>query len=143
MTYNQIVTEIRTLLTSHPMIKSVRFATPSEWLGWEQQPTFPVVSYSISNGSYGLGRELIYSIQFWFLDKSGVEGEFETDVISDMHGIANDIVLALRQNELLTIDDTINWSGISEKFEDYLSGVNFTINISTLGEFNNCDFPTI
>lgn len=142
MTYNQIVTEIKTLLESHAMIHSVRFATPIEWLAWEGEPVLPVALFACNNGAMNVGRELTYSIQFWFLDKSGVEGEFETEVISDQHQIANDIVNSLRQNKDLSIDTQITWDAISEKFEDYLTGVNFTLNISTIGQFNACDFPT-
>jgi len=141
MTYNQIVNQVRTLLLTHPMINDVRFATPAEWLNWNNQPTFPVATYFISSGQLNKGRENVYSVQFWFLDKSGVEGEFETDVVSDQHQIANDIIMAYRQNKDLVIDDNITWNAISEKFEEYLSGVELTINISTTGKFNNCDFP--
>ena len=141
MTYNQIVNQVRTLLLTHPMINDVRFATPAEWLNWVNQPTFPVATYFISSGQLNKGRENVYSVQFWFLDKSGVEGEFETDVVSDQHQIANDIIMAYRQNKDLVIDDQITWNAISEKFEEYLSGVEFTMNISTTGKFNNCDFP--
>jgi hypothetical protein len=77
----------------------------------------------------------------WFLDKSGVEGEFEQEVISDQHSIANDIILALRRDMTISIDDNITWTAISEKFEDYLSGVTLTFNFQTNGEFSNCDFP--
>ena len=141
MTYNQIVNQIKALLQTHPMINDVRFATPAEWLNWDSQPTFPVATYYISSGQLNKGRENVYSVQFWFLDKSGIEGEFETDVVSDQHQIANDIIMAYRQNKDLIIDDQITWNAISEKFEEYLSGVELTINISTTGKFNNCDFP--
>lgn len=143
MTYNQIVNNIKSLLQSHPMIHEVRFATPTEWLGWDNHPLLPVASFSITNGFIKIGREITYNVQFWFLDKSGVEGEFETDVISDQHQIAFDIVSSLRQNTKFTIEDNIQWNAVSEKFEDYLSGVNLTFSISTLGEFNACDFPII
>lgn len=124
------------------MINDVRFATPAEWLNWDSQPTYPVATYMISSGQLNKGRDNVYSVQFWFLDKSGVEGEFETEVVSDQHQIANDIIMAYRQNKDLIIDDQISWNAISEKFEEYLSGVEFTMNISTKGEFNNCNFPS-
>lgn len=141
MTYNQIITKITDLLTSNPIIKSVRFSTPTEWIGYVSMPTFPVALFNINNGQINAGRDLVYTIQFWFLDKSGVEGEFEQEVISDQHQIANDIIMALRQDRTLSIDTNIRWDAISEKFEDYLSGVTLTFNISVTGQFNNCDFP--
>jgi hypothetical protein len=141
MTYNQIVTKIQALLQSHPMIKETRFASPVEWLGWNSQPLLPVASYVMDTGNFNVGRELIYQIQFWFIDKSGVEGEFQTEVVGNMHSVANDIVMALRQDRTISIDTSISWTAISEKFEDYLSGVTVTFNLTTVSEFNNCDFP--
>jgi len=141
MTYNEIKNYLQSLLETHPMINAVRFATPTEWLGWDEQPILPVTLFSINTGNLNAGREVTFQIQFWFLDKSGVEGEFETDVISDQHQIAGDIILSLRQNRLLVIDTNISWNAVSEKFEDYLSGVTLTFSISTIGEFSACDFP--
>lgn len=141
MTYNEIVNYLTSLLTSHAMINSVRFATPTEWLAWDEQPVLPVALFGINSGNINLGREITYQITIWYLDKSGVEGEFETDVISDQHQIAGDIIATIRQNRLLVIDDNITWNAVSEKFEDYLSGITMTFSISTKGEFNACDFP--
>jgi hypothetical protein len=141
MTYNQAVTEIETLLSSHKMIHEVRFASPTQWINFDSVPAFPVASYVINSGSINSGRELVYNIQFWFLDKSGVDGEFETEVTSNQHAIAYDIIASLRQDTRFVIDDQITWNAISEKFEDYLSGVELTINLSTIGAFGACDFP--
>jgi hypothetical protein len=49
--------------------------------------------------------------------------------------------MALRQDRTISVDTNIRWDAISEKFEDYLSGVTLTFNISATGQFNNCDFP--
>lgn len=141
MTYNQTVNYIQQVLESHPMISQAKYVTPTEWLNRDENPTFPFACFNIATGNFNLGRELIYTIQFWFLDKSGQEAEFETEVISDQHSIANDIVSKLRKDTTLTIDDSITWNAISEKFEDYISGVELTINISIVSEFDYCDFP--
>lgn len=143
MTYNQLIKKITTLLQSNAIIKTARNATPQEWLAYDEMPTMPVALFNVNNGQINAGRDLVYSIQFWFLDKSGREAEFEQQVISDQHQIANDIVMALRQDRTITIDSNVRWDAISEKFEDYLSGVTITFNIYTTGQFNNCDFPTI
>lgn len=142
MTYNQLVSEIQTLLGSHKMLNTVKFASPTEWLNWDSVPVFPLGAFAINSGGFNIGREQTYQLQLWFLDKSGVEGEFETQVTSDMHGIAADIVSKLRNgaNEF-TIDDSIAWEAISEKFEDYLSGVQLTFNLSVKSSFDACDMP--
>jgi len=142
MTYKQLTTEITNLLQSHAMINTVRFATPVEWLNWDDQPVYPLASFAINSGGYNIGREQVFNIQMWFLDKSGVESEFETEVTSDMHSIAADIVSKLRNGyNPYTIDSQISWTAITEKFEDYLSGVRLTFNISLVSDFDACSIP--
>jgi hypothetical protein len=144
MTYNQVVNQLATILGNHAMIHEVKFSSPAEWLNRDNQPVFPIACYSINSGSYNLGREQTYSVQFWFLDKSGAEAEFEQEVTSDMHSVASDIISYFRKGTApMTIDDSISWSAISDKYEDYLAGVQLTFNISTVSDFSYCDFPTV
>jgi hypothetical protein len=141
MTYNQVINKIQTLLESHPMINTARFDTPAEWLAYNEQPVYPAALFNINTGQLNAGRDMFFNIEFWFIDKSGVEGEFMQEVISDQHQIANDIVMSLRQDKDISVDTSITWTAISEKFEDYLSGVTLAFNISATGKFSNCDFP--
>ena len=116
--------------------------TPKEWLGYNQQPTLPVACFYCNQGEINYPRELVYQFDLWLLDKSGVEGEYELDVISDMHSIANDIINTLRMDSMMSIDTKVIFNAISEKYEDYLSGVFVQFNISVTGQFSMCDFPT-
>lgn len=141
MTYNQINNLIKNLLLSHPMIKEVMQNTPNEWLGYNKQPDLPVACFYSDSGTFGVGRDYAYSFKLWILDKSGIEGEFELEVISDMHQICADIINSLRNNKDISIDDSIRFDAVSEKYEDYLSGVLIQFNINVTGEFNLCDFP--
>lgn len=144
MTYNQIIKQIRELLQSHALIKSVKTDPPKEWLFKDSQPAFPVACFWVDNGSFATGRQVSTSVNFIFLDKSGIENEFADEVISDQIGIAHDVFekLALENSELL-IDTPVQYNIINDKHEDYLSGVQMTINITTQSEFNACNFPTV
>jgi hypothetical protein len=140
MTYNQVVTEIQTKLAAHPLIKTVKFNPPTNWLNWDNQPVFPVACFVINSGALNAGREQVFNIQMWFLDKSGLEGEFETEITSDQHSIAADVISNLRkQSNSYLIDTNINWDAISEKYEDYLSGVGLSFNLSAISKFDACD----
>ena len=87
---------------------------------------------------------LFRSVNLWILDKSGMEAEFETEVTSDMHSILADIVSKMRsQSQSYLIDDSIQWTGISDKYEDYLAGVTCTFNLSAVSAFDACDMPTV
>jgi hypothetical protein len=144
MTYNQLVTTLQSLMESHAMIKMVKNATPQEWLFRETQPEFPIALFSINSSTLNKGLEQIYNIQFFFLDKSGAEMEFEQDVISDQLQICSDIVGLIRGTKrAYTIDDEITANTISDKYEDYLAGVEMTVNIYTQGQWDGCDVPTI
>ena len=144
MTYNQLVKTIRTLLESQAQLKSVKNATPREWLFVETQPIFPIACFAINSGSLNVGREQVYNISLWFLDKAGMEAEFEPDVASDQLQIAADIISTMRKgSNSYTIDTNINYNFVLDKFEDYLSGVELTFNINTISDFDACDMPTI
>lgn len=91
-----------------------------------------------------VGKEQIYNVQFFFLDKSGAEMEFEQDVISDQWQIAEDIIQMIRSTKRdYYIDDNITINAISDKYEDYLAGVEFTANIYNQRDFDACDAPII
>jgi hypothetical protein len=144
MTYNQLITTITDLLQSHAMISQVRNATPQEWMFKDNQPVYPIACFSILNASANKGLEQVYSVQFFFLDKSGAEQEFEPDVTSDQFQIAADIISLMRGTKrTYTIDDQVTRNAISDKYEDYLAGCEFTLNITTQGAFDGCDAPII
>jgi hypothetical protein len=144
MTYNQLITTLTNLLTSHAMIKEVKNVSPKEWLFRDSNPIYPICCFSINSGSMNVGKEQIYNIQFFFLDKSGAEMEFEPEVISDQWQIAEDIIQMIRSTKRdYYIDDNITINAISDKYEDYLAGVEFTANIYNQRDFDACDAPII
>lgn len=81
----------------------------------------------------------------WFLDKSGKEGEFETDVVSDQVEIANDIISLLRQSQKRSwlMDDNISFQVISDSFEDYLAGVQLDVTLKTIDNYDACSVPVL
>ena len=142
MTYNQLIQEVRTILQSNAMIHSVKYATPVEWINYQNDPVLPIALFSIDGGMYERSYQNTFNVNIWLLDKSGAEGEYETEVISDMQNIGRDIVNALTlSSKPYSISLPIQWNAISERFEDFLSGVNFTATIQTTGSNTYCDFP--
>lgn len=146
MTYNQLISELQSLLESHAMIKTVKNVPPNEWI-YEggNDVVFPVcLFYCYNPVKFSKGRQVVYPFQFWFLDKSGKEREFERDVISDQVQIANDIFELLHGVKRdYFIDDEVDVNTISDgKMEDYLSGCETTFNITTQSDFDGCDVPT-
>jgi hypothetical protein len=143
MTYNQVVKEINEILSNHPLIQEVQFNTPVAWINQNYVPNFPVASYIINSGQLNAGREQVYRIDIWLLDKAGNEAEFETEIISDMHSVAYDLLQLMRQQfNSYIISNSVGWSAVSEKFEDYLSGVKFSFDFSVVRDYGACDVPT-
>jgi len=143
VTYNQLITEITNLLQSHAQIKEVKNQTASEWLNQAGVPDFPVALFSINSGTINKGSEQVWSVQFFFLDKSGADREFEPDVISDQWQIAEDIVQLMRGTRRdYYVDDQVTITPISDKYEDYLAGVTYTITITSQRQYDGCDVPT-
>jgi hypothetical protein len=144
MTYNQIISTLQSLLSSHALIKTVKNSPPKEWLLKDAQVVYPVSCFNVLSGTFNKGREQIYTVQFYFLDKSGAEGEFQEECISDQCSTAHDIVELIRGTKrTYTIDDSIIFNTIADKYEDYLAGVEMTINFTTQSSFDGCDVPTI
>jgi hypothetical protein len=141
MTYNQIIKLITDTIESHPMVHEVLSSPPAAWLNSNNVPSFPSASFTIDSGSYNLGREQVFRIDLWLLDKSGTDAEYEQEVVSDMHGIGYDVIQELRSNMELVISDTVGWEALSEKFEDYLSGVKISFDLSVIRNYGNCDSP--
>ena len=142
MTYNQLIKEIDAILGSHGMIKTVKNVSPTEWLKRDSDPPLPVCCFDITSGSLATGRQQVYTVQFFFLDKAGQEHEFETDVISDQWQVSEDIIQMFKSTRRdYYIDDLITINKISDKYEDYLAGVSMVINFNTQREFDACATP--
>jgi len=143
MTVNQVIQEIKAVLQNHAMINTVLVSTPMEWINKGEVPLYPVGTFDISSGFLNIGREQIHRVDMWLLDQSGKDGEFEQEVISDMHGVAYDVVSILRKGgNPWIISDKVQWQAISEKFEDYLSGVRITFDFIVVRDYGSCDTPT-
>ena len=144
MTYNQLLSTLTTLLQSHAMIKTVLTNPPNNWLRRSEQPVYPVCCFTVLTGTANKGLEQEFNVQFWFLDKSGAENEFEDDVISDQMQIAIDIIELIRGTKrTYTIEDDVTINTISDKYEDFLAGTEFTTLITTQGSYDGCDVPTV
>lgn len=142
MTYKQVKIAVQTLLNSHPQINDVRFATAQEWLKTEGNNDYPVCCFAINNGNLEPGYK-VFSVQFWFMDLSGKDAEFELDVVSDQTEIANDIVGLLKgHTQPWEIDESISFQVLLHKFEDYLSGVQLTVNLKIANTYDTCISPT-
>lgn len=144
MTYQQITKKLLTLLQSHKLIREAREATPQEWIKENGEIEYTCGIFTINRGSLNVGREQVYTVTFFILDKISKEGKFEVQVVSECLQILADIISKLRNDITIDIEDNILYECIrGGKFEDYLAGVQTTFNITTYAEFDACNAPFI
>jgi hypothetical protein len=144
MTYNEVKKTIGDVLESHRMLKTVKMVRPQEWLNRTTDALFPAAFYFVNSGTINKGHDNDFTIAFWFLDKSGQEYKYESDVVSDMLGVATDIINLLNVgNNPYIIDESITYNVATDQYEDYLAGVTFNLNLKTFSTFTACDAPTI
>lgn len=116
---------------------------PQEWLNRASNTLLPAAFYFVNSGKINKGHDNDYNIVFWILDKTGQEYKYESDVVSDMLGVANDIINILNvRNNPYIIDESITYNVVTDKYEDYLAGVTFNLNFKTFSTFTACDAPT-
>lgn len=142
MTYNEVKKKIENLLASHAMIRETRFCTATEWIKRNSNPELPVCCYSIFSGAFESGYKN-FNVKFLFLDKTGKDGEFEMDVVSDQIEIANDIVALMRESHVtgFEVEDSVSFDVLLAEFEDILSGCQMDVNIKTLNTLDTCIIP--
>lgn len=123
------------------MIKEVRFSSPLEWMYRNEKPEFPLCCFRLETGTLEAGYTL-YDFRIWFLDLSGREGQFDDDVISDQLETAKDIWSLLKQSQVREwLAENANFTLLTEKFEDYISGVELSLQIKVFNQYDTCDIP--
>ena len=71
-----------------------------------------------------------------------MEAEFENDVVNTQISIGSYIIDQMRTGRKnYTINDAINFNVISDKYEDYLAGIEYSLNITTESGFPACETP--
>jgi hypothetical protein len=144
MTYKQVKIILEGLLEDHAQIKAVKFCTASEWIKRNETPELPCALFTMTTGQFESGQKN-FDVRFLFLDKTGKDGEFEIDVVSDQTEIANDMVALINQTWIhqWTTDGTASFDVILGEFEDNLSGVEVSLTIKTPNAVDTCAIPTI
>lgn len=141
MTYKKLRNEITAILESHAQIKQVRFSSPLNWIFKNEFPEFPVACFNFETGDLEKGY-VNYNLRMWFIDKAGQDGEFDDDVISDQLEIAKDIFTLIRQSHIRDwIAEDATFTVLSEKFEDFLSGVELSLTLKVFNNYDSCDIP--
>lgn len=141
MTLNQIVKQITTFGNNHEQIKFVYFGDVWERLS-NGEVTYPAMFFSLIDAQI-LAKQIQYNFSIYVMDRMLMEETNETEVLSDMTLIGQDMVAKLRSPEYnWTANDNMSLSFYTESDPDYLAGVkiDFSLTLSSLND--TCQIPS-
>jgi hypothetical protein len=141
MTLNQIVKQITSIGDNHEQIKFVYFGDVWERLS-NGEVTYPAMFFTLVDAQI-LAKQIQYNFSIYIMDRMLMEETNETEVLSDMTLIGQDIVAKLRDPYYNWIaNDNMSISFYTESDPDYLAGVkiDFSLTLSSLND--TCQIPT-
>lgn len=141
MTLNQIVKQITTFANNHEQIKFVYFGDVWERLS-NGEVTYPAMFFTLIDAQI-LAKQIQYNFSIYVMDRMLMEETNETEVLSDMTLIVQDMVAELRDHIYnWVVSDNMPMIFYTESDPDYLAGVkiDFSLTLSSLND--TCQIPT-
>ena len=142
LTLNQIVKQITTLGNDHEQINFVYFGDVWERLS-NGEVTYPAMFFTLTSANI-LAKNIEYQFSLYFMDRMLMEETNETEVLSDMTLVGQDIVAQLRYPKAIwTIGDNAAITFFTESDPDYLAGVKIDISMQLPYLNDRCAVPSI
>jgi hypothetical protein len=141
MTLNQIVKQITEFGNNHEQIKFVYFGDVWERLS-NGEVTYPAMFFNLNDAQI-LAKQIQYNFSIYVMDRMLMEETNETEVLSDMILVGQDMVASLRDPIYnWTANDNMSVTFYTESDPDYLAGVkiDFSLTLSSLND--TCQIPT-
>ena len=142
MTLNQVVQTINNLATAHKQIKSVYFGDLADYLSRGTENVYPSLYYDLTGGNVA-ERGITLNFSLYFFDRMLPEDTNETEVLSDMLEVCQDIIAQLRYNNW-EFDEGLNASltFFTEDTPELLAGVRADITLELPFTANRCQVPS-
>jgi hypothetical protein len=141
-TLNQVVKIIGDLASNHKQIKSYYFGDFPDYLSRGTDNVYPSMFYDLSGANIA-GNTLSLNFSLYFFDRMLAEGTNETEVLSDMLEVAQDIVAQLAHpNFQFDITTSVNMDFFTEDTPDLLAGVRADITLELPYLTNRCVVPS-
>lgn len=140
-TLNQVIAQITEIGERHLQINTTYFGDVWERLS-NGEVTYPAMFFSLT-GATLLSKQLQYNFSIYLMDRMLSEETNETDVLSDMTSVGQDIVALLRAPyQTWTIGENAIISYFTESDPDYLAGIKIDITLTLPSINNRCVIPT-
>jgi hypothetical protein len=140
-TLNQVVKGLNDIATAHQQINSFGFGDI-----WEMA-TSGVTNYPIMwvdcTGATRERSTTTYNLSIYLMDLVQRGEGNETEVLSDMHRIAEDVIAEIRHPDWTWVlnFDSVTIDNFTESEPDMLSGVKFDISLSVVQPDDRCQIP--
>lgn len=145
MTLNQIVKEITKLGNDHEQINFVYFGDVWERLS-NGEVSYPAMFFTLT-GATVQAKEINYNFSLYFMDRMLMEETNETEVLSDMTLVGQDIIAQFRYPKdysivTWTLGSSVPVTFFTESDPDYLAGVKLDISLSLPFINDRCQVPS-
>jgi hypothetical protein len=142
MTLNQVVKTIQDIGTAHHQIETVYFGDLPDFLNRGSENIYPALYFDVT-GANIVGTSLNLNFSLYFFDRMLPEETNETEVLSDMLEVAQDIIAQFRYNNFefdpLT-NVTIDF--FTEDTPELLAGVRADLTLELPFTADRCAVPT-
>lgn len=142
MTLNQIVTTLTNLGNAHQQIKSVYFGDLMDYLSRGTENVYPSLYVDLTGGNVA-ERGVTLNFSLYFFDRMLHEETNETEVLSDMLEVCQDIIAQLR-SQSFDFDEGLSatLTFFTEDTPDLLAGVRADISLELPFIANRCQVPS-
>lgn len=140
MTLNQIVKAIETLGNNHEQINTTFFGDTMLAIS-EGEVVYPAFIFNLT-GANILQKQIQYNFSLYFMDRELNDLSNETEVLSDMTLVCEDIIAELRSPTAeFTMGDNATITYFAENDPDFLAGLRVDVTLTLPSINNRCQIP--
>lgn len=142
LTLNQVVSQIKAIAEAHQQINTVYYGDFDEFLGESADNVYPAMYFDSTNASIST-RVLTLNFSLYFFDRMLPEKTNETEAVSDMLNVAQDIIAQLLFQQFeFEMNDSVQLTFITEDTPDNLVAVKADISMDLPFTSDRCQVPT-
>lgn len=143
LTLNQIVNQIKAIAEAHEQINTVYFGDFDEFLGESADNVYPAMYFDVVPSNIST-RTLTLNFSMYFFDRMLPEKVNETEGLSDMLSVAQDILAQLMYQEFeFEMNPSVSLTPITEDTPDNLVAWKADISLNLPFIADRCVIPTI
>ena len=142
LTLNQVVSQIKAIAEAHEQINTVYFGDFDEFLGESADNVYPAMYFDVMPSNIST-RTLTLNFSLYFFDRMLPEKVNETEGLSDMLSVAQDILAQLMYQEFeFEMNSNVSLTPITEDTPDNLITWKADISLNLPFTADRCVVPT-